>query len=244
MRCCKAKGIDPRSEKAPDSMSDAVDKFLGNVAEAFSDVDNETKAREARRAYAEDNLVLYATGTKERPSLSIYDNGEGQLAKDFPSTFCSLIFGSETGSYKGAINFVQGRFNMGSSGVLPFCSEKYKMQLIVSRVPKDVAGGDEHEWAFTLICFFASKQNPSWCYLVGTDGQVMTDKAREDAGVTELNAQALKFVVVVTFGEEFDSRLFVCRRHQHADPAAGRVDARHQPRRIPPANSCPGRRRN
>src|ERR1700687_4800301 len=26
------------------------------------------------------------------------------------------------------------------------------------------------------------------------------DKAREDAGVTELNAQALKFVVVVTFG--------------------------------------------
>jgi hypothetical protein len=174
MRYCKAKGINPRSEEAPDSMSDAVDKFLGATAEAFTDADKETKAREARRAYAEDNLLLYATGTKERPSLSIYDNGEGQLAKDFPSTFCSLIFGSDTGSYKGAINFVQGRFNMGSSGVLPFCSEKYKMQLIVSRVPKDVAGGDEHEWAFTLICFFASKQNPSWCYLVGSDGAVMT----------------------------------------------------------------------
>lgn len=176
MRYCKAKGIDPRDEKnAPGSMSDAVEKFLGSTAEAFSDADNDTKAREARRVFAEDNVLLYATGTKDRPSLSIYDNGEGQLAKDFPSTFCSLIFGSETtGSYKGAINFVQGRFNMGSSGVLPFCSEKYKMQLIVSRVPKDVAKGDDHEWAFTLVCFFASKQNPAWSYLVGTDGHVMT----------------------------------------------------------------------
>lgn len=176
MRYCKAKDINPRDEiNAPGSMSDAVEKFLGSTAEAFSDADNDTKAREARRAFAEDNILLYATGTKDRPSLAIYDNGEGQLAEDFPSTFCSLIFGSETtGSYKGAINFVQGRFNMGSSGVLPFCSEKYKMQLIVSRVPRDVAKGDDHEWAFTLICFFASKQNPAWSYLVGTDGLVMT----------------------------------------------------------------------
>lgn len=175
MRYCKAAGIDPRSDKeAPASMSEAVDKFLGGTADAFSNPDSDIKARDARRAYAEDNLVLYATGTKSRPSLSLYDAGEGQLAKDFPATFCSLIYGDSTGSYKGAINFVQGRFNMGSSGVLPFCSEKYKMQLIVSRVPNDVAGGNDHEWGFTLICFFPSKQNPSWYYLVGSDVQVMT----------------------------------------------------------------------
>jgi hypothetical protein len=147
---------------------------MGSKAEDFTDPDNETQAREARRAYAEDNLLLYATGTKARPSLSLYDAGEGQHAKDFPATFCSLIYGDSTGSYKGAINFVQGRFNMGSSGVLPFCSEKYKMQLIVSRVPKDVAGGNDHEWGFTLICFFPSKQNPSWWYLIGPDKEVMT----------------------------------------------------------------------
>lgn len=174
MRYCKAAGIDPRSDKAPASMSDAVDQFLGGKADAFSNPDSDTKARDARRAYAEDNLVLYATGTKARPSLSLYDAGEGQLAKDFPATFCSLIYGDGSGSYKGAIDFVQGRFNMGSSGVLPFCSEKHRMQLIVSRVPTDVAGGDDHEWGFTLICFFPSKQNPSWHYLVGSDGQVMT----------------------------------------------------------------------
>jgi hypothetical protein len=174
MRYCKAAGIDPRSAAAPASMADAVEQFLGSTAEAFTNPEDETKARDARRAYAEDNLVLYATGTKSRPSLSLYDAGEGQLAKDFPTTFCSLIYGDASGSYKGAINFVQGRFNMGGSGVLPFCSEKHKMQLIVSRVPKDVAGGDDHEWAFTLICFFPSKQSPSWHYLLGTDGQVMT----------------------------------------------------------------------
>lgn len=174
MRYCKAAGIDPRSSEAPESMSAAVDRFLGSKADAFSNPDNETKARDARRAYAEDNLVLYATGTKSRPSLSLYDAGEGQFAKDFPTTFCSLIYGDANGSYKGAINFVQGRFNMGSSGVLPFCSEKHKMQLIVSRVPTDVAGSNDHEWGFTLICFFPSKQNPSWHYLVGSDGEVMT----------------------------------------------------------------------
>ncbi len=69
---------------------------------------------------------------------------------------------------------MQGRFNMGSSGVLPFCSEKHKMQLIVSRVPVDVAGSDNHEWAFTLMCFFPSKQDPSWHYLVGSDGEILT----------------------------------------------------------------------
>jgi len=174
MRYCKAAGIDPRSPEAPASMADAVERFLGTKAEAFANPDNETKARDARRAYAEDNLVLYATGTKQRPSLSLYDAGEGQLAEDFPKTFCSLIYGDASGSYKGAINFVQGRFNMGSSGVLPFCSEKHKLQLIVSRVPKDVAGGNDHEWGFTLICFFPSTQDPSWRYLVGADGQVMT----------------------------------------------------------------------
>ena len=53
-------------------------------------------------------------------------------------TFCSLVYGSDEGSYKGAVPFVQGRFNMGGTGVLPFCGDDRKMQLIVSRVPSDV----------------------------------------------------------------------------------------------------------
>lgn len=165
LRHCKAKGIDPRGELAPPTMAKAAELFFGDFASAGS---------AAIRAFAEKNMVLYATGSKLRPSLSLYDSGEGQLPEDFPKTFCSLIYGSNEGSYKGAIPFVQGRFNMGGTGVLPFCSEGHKLQLIVSRVPSDVAKSDSHEWGYTVCCFFASKQNPSWKYLVGTDGNILT----------------------------------------------------------------------
>lgn len=163
LRQCKAKGIDPRGSDAPQTMAKAVELFFGEMT-----------AKEDIRHFAEENMVLYATGSKARPSMSLYDAGEGQRAQDFPGTFCSLIYGSGDGSYKGAIPFVQGRFNMGSTGVLPFCSDAYKLQLIVSRVPPDVAKSNDHEWAYTLFCFFASKQDPSWRYLVGPDNQVLT----------------------------------------------------------------------
>lgn len=184
LRYCKAKGIDPRGTDAPRSMSGAIEAFLGEKAESMG------AAEDVRREYADENLVLYATGTKVRPSLSLYDNGEGQHAQDFPSTFCSLIHGQGGGSYKGAIPFVQGRFNMGSSGVLPFCSEKYKMQLIVSRVPADVAGGNDHEWAFTVICFFPNEQDPSWHYLVAPGGDILTAGAEPLGLVPPIGAKS------------------------------------------------------
>ncbi len=146
LRLCKANGIDPRGPSAPRSMASAARAWIGD--------DFPERDSQGIRAMAENSLLLYATGSKQRPSLSFYDAGEGQLAEDFPKTFCSLIYGSADGSYKGAIPFVQGRFNMGGTGVLPFCSEERKLQLIVSRVPKDVAKRDDHEWAFTLFCFF------------------------------------------------------------------------------------------
>ena len=164
LRRCKAEGIDPRSVAVPLNMNRAVQKWFGDVSE---------KSQQEIRSLAEDNLVLYATGSKSRPCLSIYDAGEGQLPEDFPSTFCSLIYGSDEGSYKGAVPFVQGRFNMGGTGVLPFCGDDRKMQLIISRVPSDVVKS-QHEWGFTVFCFFPSRQSPSWKYLVGTDGKIMT----------------------------------------------------------------------
>lgn len=165
LKQCREHGIDPRDAKAPASMDKAVEAYFGNLGEWPT-----SKLRD----FAEEHLVLYATGTKSRPCLSIYDAGEGQLAENFPKTFCSLVYGSTDGSYKGAIPFVQGRFNMGGTGVLPFCSEKHKLQLIVSRVPSSIAGSSTHEWAFTLFCFFHSAKDPSWKYLIGSDGNVLT----------------------------------------------------------------------
>ncbi len=163
MRHCKAEGIDPRGDRAPETMRAAVQRYFGDLSEKSQEI----------RAVAEDNLLLYATGAKLRPCLSIYDAGEGQLAEDFPTTFCSLVYSNDEGSYKGAIPFVQGRFNMGGTGVLPFCGDERKLQLIVSRPPQDVVSG-EHEWAFTIFCFFPSKQSPEWRYLAGADGKIMT----------------------------------------------------------------------
>jgi hypothetical protein len=174
LRHCKALGIDPRGSEAPRSMARATDLFLSDMADTFVNANKDKSSRERLRQFAEQNLILYATGTKSRPSLSFYDAGEGQLPKDFPTTFCSLIYGSGGTSYKGAIPFVQGRFNMGGTGVLPFCSERHKLQLVVSRVPNDIAVTVDHEWGYTILCFFASKQDASWHYLVGPDGHVLT----------------------------------------------------------------------
>lgn len=181
LRYCKANGIDPRGKAAPESMSAAVTEWFGDLSE---------KDLAEIRAIAETNLVLYATGSKHRPSLSFYDAGEGQLAEDFPKTFCSLIYGTYDGSYKGAISFVQGRFNMGGTGVLPFCSDGRKLQLIVSRVPKDAAKGDDHEWGFTIFCLFPTKQDPSWRYLVGSDGKILTAGSKPLALVPKVGAKS------------------------------------------------------
>ena len=148
-------------------MATAVEKFYGDLS---------GKSREEIRQLAEESMILYATGTKARPSISLYDAGEGQLPDDFPKTFCSLVYASDEGSYKGAVPFAQGRFNMGGTGVLPYCGDERKMQLIVSRVPDDVYN-NPHEWGFTVFCFFPSKSSPSWKYLVGSDGKILTTGA-------------------------------------------------------------------
>jgi hypothetical protein len=158
LRQCKAAGMDPRGRSTV--YGRAIERYFGDVGEEF-------REREKLRAFAEQNIVLYATGSKARPCLSLYDAGEGQLPKDFRGTFCSLIHGEARASYKGAIPFVQGRFNMGGTGVLPFCSEKHKMQLIVSRVPADVAKSDDHEWGYRLLFLSLEARPlvalPGWC---------------------------------------------------------------------------------
>src|SRR5689334_11336916 len=62
---------------------------------------------------------------------------------------------------------------MGGTGVLPFCGDGRQMQLIVSRVPDDLHNGFR-EWGYTVFCFFDSKSDPCWKYLVGPHGEILT----------------------------------------------------------------------
>ena len=137
---CKERGIDPKSKNAPKTMYDAVDKFVmplngGKIIRA----DDDKKLLK----YAEKNLIIGIVGSKSgkvRPCYVFCDNGEGQHPKDFTNTFLSL-----KAKNKSQIPFVQGQYNMGSSGVLMFCGDMgYK--LIISRC-YDKTG----KWGWTLI---------------------------------------------------------------------------------------------
>jgi len=136
---CKLSGLDPKSSGAPKSMSEAVELFYGVKNGEIGELTNTE-----RRALAE-NIQIIATGDKIHPSITIYDMGEGQLSNEFENTFLSLHKNN-----KASIPFVQGKYNMGSTGAVVFCGEK-KYQLIASKRNKELNNGIESEIGFTLV---------------------------------------------------------------------------------------------
>ncbi len=122
MRECLKQEIDPSSNKAPQNIAEAQKKFFNIHNGKLSGFDSKQ-----RTALAED-IWLVATGSKTKPSYSIIDRGEGQSPQRMPGTILSL-----TKNNKIKIPFVQGKFGMGGTGVLRFCSPKNSMLLIVSK---------------------------------------------------------------------------------------------------------------
>ena len=68
----------------------------------------------------------------------------------FPDTFMSISKGN-----KQSIPFVQGKFNMGGTGALRFCSGPFHLQLVISRRNQAIADatwcGLGKEWGFTVV---------------------------------------------------------------------------------------------
>ena len=131
MRVCIEQGIDPRSNEAPRSIEEALQRF-------FPDHKNWDLPK-ARRNQAE-RLQILADGKKKEPSLVIYDDGEGQAPKDFEATFLSLLRGN-----KNDIHFVQGKYNMGGAGAVVFCGGQ-RYQLIGSK-----RFNNDNPFGFTLV---------------------------------------------------------------------------------------------
>lgn len=136
---CKLNDIDPKSNEAPKSMSEAVELFYGVKNGEIGELTNTE-----RRELAE-NIQVIATGDKKQPSITIFDMGEGQLPNEFENTFLSLHKNN-----KASIQFVQGKYNMGSTGAVVFCGEK-KYQLLASKRNKELNDGIESEIGFTLV---------------------------------------------------------------------------------------------
>lgn len=140
---CHRRGIDPTSAQAPRTMHEAVAVLLSVPGGRIRDL----TARE--RTQLGDRIQLVACGTKEAPAYVVVDDGEGQTPQEFPSTFLSLVRENKT-----RIAFVQGKFNMGGTGVLQFAGT-HGFQLIISRRQPDLPAKKDdatrHLWGFTLI---------------------------------------------------------------------------------------------
>ena len=140
LKACRLAGDDPEGRGVPRTMRGAVEKYLGVRGGDF-DLLPEDRADEMAH-----NVVIMADGPRERPNIVVADRGEGQRPENFEDTLLSLQRGN-----KNAIRFVQGKYNMGGTGVLPFCASGY--ELIASRRCAGLAAGEggSAEWGFTLI---------------------------------------------------------------------------------------------
>jgi hypothetical protein len=140
---CYQRDIKPDSEDAPSSIKDSLIKFF-NIDEGKL-----TNIPAKERSKLAENICFIATGQKTNPTYTIIDKGEGQTPAKLHDTILSL-----RKSNKLRIPFVQGKFNMGGTGVFRFCGET-NIQLIVSRRNIDVAKkeGDPTKdfWGFTVI---------------------------------------------------------------------------------------------
>lgn len=139
LKKCRLLGINPKSLDAPPDMATAVEKFFNIKNGDFSEI-----PQTGRRSIAEDIQVI-AVGDKQIPNILVYDNGEGQHPDDFPNTFLSISRCNKTD-----IPFVQGKYNMGSTGAVIFCGE-YRYQLIGSKLCGELNSRESNDFGFTLI---------------------------------------------------------------------------------------------
>lgn len=143
MRDCLKTGIRPSGPDAPQSTSEALKQFYHIQEGRIFYLDAKTRDRMAQ------NIILAATGKKRgEMNIVIVDHGEGQTPESMPMTILSL---SKDNKLK--IPFVQGKFNMGGTGVLPFCG-KNRFQLIISKRCPDITDRSDDSaarWSFTIV---------------------------------------------------------------------------------------------
>jgi hypothetical protein len=159
------KGVDPKGKLAPTTMYEAVDKLVHKMH--GGKLVNLDSSDPWLKEFAQNNLAIGITGAKSKsvglPCYTFADNGEGQSPDDFETTFLSLSAGN-----KKSIPFVQGKFNMGSSGVLRYCGRRWYKLIVSRRYDK------EGPWGWTIMRRrpAAGDDLPIAEYFVGPDGKI------------------------------------------------------------------------
>lgn len=183
MNACLEQNIDPESKEAPNTMQEAVSRFFEGGSDA--QVDGKIRHWSVDMLRQEGSLLtVAATGYKPGkgdPCITIADRGEGQTPDEFPNTFLSLQKGN-----KNKIQFVQGKYNMGGTGALNYCTGPHRLQLIISRRNPALLKGDfserDNQWGFTVVRRekpVGNEKNSTFTYLApidyfDRDGKVLT----------------------------------------------------------------------
>ncbi len=146
MRKAKEKRLDLESDSVPRSMSEAVKLFFPEVQEGKL-----TLLSQEQRTKLAEKCVLIGIQRKVKrdtyPNYTMVDFGEGQNHGDFEKTFLSLGEKNKEG-----IPFVQGRFNMGSTGSITFCTRaEIRSGMYKFVLSKKTTDGSDGLWGWTLI---------------------------------------------------------------------------------------------
>lgn len=160
---CLLSGIDPRGVDAPSSMRAAIAKFFLNSSDESAGLSRywgtDRLVSDIEKGAVSNLIWLSVTGSNKQPSITIADRGEGQTPDSFPRTFMALVgFKHADGrvdSQKADIKFVQGQFNMGSTGVYFYGCQPNHFQLLISRRnPAHLSPESnqrDNEWGFTVV---------------------------------------------------------------------------------------------
>lgn len=147
---CAAAGLPASGTGAPTDMRYAVAQLVEKNPNPQKEMSGRPEhwGENLRKQVAE-RITFAATGEKSSPCYTIVDNGEGQTPDRIPDTFMSL-----GKSNKLKIPFVQGKFNMGGTGVIRYCGQR-GIQLIVTRRNPALLGPNASEegslWSFSVI---------------------------------------------------------------------------------------------
>lgn len=151
---CLLRSVNPEGPKAPKSIREAVAIFFDNHPNPQDPLAGRiSRWTDKERTKVAQTITFAATGARAQsgnPCFTICDSGEGQTPDRMPDTLLSL-----NKSNKLRIPFVQGKFNMGGTGVLKFCG-RHNLQLIISKrnpvvANRELRDDSDLSWGFTVV---------------------------------------------------------------------------------------------
>lgn len=186
---CWLSGISPEDSAAPKSIYEAVALYFCGDSTKQDTLGHIGYWTTQKRTEISRLITIAATGDKSNPSFTITDAGEGQTPNKMPITLLDLSHKNKLG-----VHFVQGKFNMGGTGVFQFCG-RHNLQLIITRrnpnIRKNQPFDDSfNQWGFTVI----RRENPTpgrkssvYTYLA----PLGTDQKPQQGGVLRFKSEKL-----------------------------------------------------